>query len=61
METTMEKEHEVERIMKMVEEYSRHLVEVDFWSGKQKNGPKLEAAYESRKRLQKELSGLITY
>lgn len=43
-------------IMKLVEDYARHLVAVDFWSGKVKNSVILDPAYAAKKRLEQALA-----
>lgn len=52
---------EVQRLMVLVEDYARHLVKVDFWSGTQKNSSVLTPAYEAKKRLEEALQQTITY
>jgi len=39
-------------LLKLVEDYARHLVAVDFWSGKVKASAILTPAYEARARLE---------
>jgi len=52
---------EVERLMELVEDYARHLVKVDFWSGKVKNSCYLTPAYDAKAKLEKALASTITY
>ncbi|MCS4089546.1 hypothetical protein [Rhizobium sp. BK176] len=54
----MANEKQVEAFMELAEEYARHLVAVDFWSGRVKSASLIEAAEDVKAKLRRSISSL---